>query len=98
MTSVERGGLEKTLGHLCSRERDWKQFGGGKKSFNTVIPERLRSVQHPSFSIFFLFTSRFMSLHANSITGIKIVCPIYPQTLLPLSVSLPEPPTPLTDF
>lgn len=58
---------------------------GQNVSFNTTPPDWLRTIQHPSLSIFFLFTSRFMSLHANSITGIKIVCPIHPQTLLPLS-------------
>lgn len=39
-------------------------------------------------SSFSLFTSGFMSLHANSITGIKIVCPVHRQTQLPSSFSL----------
>ena len=90
--SAEGDWPEKTSTHLCS-------VGVASSlnvSFNTAPPERLRPTQHPSLSIFCLFTSRFMSLHANSITGIKIVCPIHPQTLLPL-VLLP-PLTPHTTY
>lgn len=76
--TLERDGPEETSTYLCSGERRGLQAvrGGWDVSFNTAPPERLRPIQHPSLSIFVLFTSRFMSLHANSITGIKIVCPI----------------------
>lgn len=64
-------------------------------TFSTASPER--PIQHPFLSIFLLFTSGLLSLHANSITGIKIVCPFQPQTPLPLSLFSLNP-VPLTGF
>lgn len=64
--------------------------------FNPAPPERLRPIGPPSYSIFSLFTYRFTSLHAISITGIKIVSRIHPQNSAPL-VLLP-PLTPNTTY
>lgn len=68
---------------------------------HSSLPERLRAIQHPSLSILPLFTSGSSSLHANSITGIKIVCPVHPQKLCfpsPCPLPHPHPLTPHTTY